>query len=149
MLGLPRGGVPVAYEVARALDAQLDVWLARKLGAPGEPELGMGAVAESGETFVDPHIVRYRWNMLRAFSSLAAVTAVPLLVACAGSKPPVKTAAGVTSMQPKTHALETPQQAANSGNIQISDEGPEGLRHRRPPRILRLARRCDRRTCPC
>lgn len=58
VLGLPRGGVPVAYEVARALDAPLDVWVARKLGAPGEPELGMGAVAEGGEVFVDAHIVR-------------------------------------------------------------------------------------------
>jgi putative phosphoribosyl transferase len=49
VLGLPRGGVPVAYEVARALGAQLDVWVVRKVGAPYQPELGIGAVAEGGE----------------------------------------------------------------------------------------------------
>lgn len=49
VLGLPRGGVPVAYEVARALGARLDVWVVRKVGAPYQPELGIGAVAEGGE----------------------------------------------------------------------------------------------------
>jgi predicted phosphoribosyltransferase len=48
VLGLPRGGVPVASEVARALDAPLDVFLARKLGVPQQPELAMGAVASGG-----------------------------------------------------------------------------------------------------
>ena len=48
VLALPRGGVPVAYPVARALDAPLDVFLVRKLGAPSHPELGMGAVTEGG-----------------------------------------------------------------------------------------------------
>ena len=45
VLGLPRGGVPVAAEVARALDVPLDVLVARKIGAPGEPETGIGAIA--------------------------------------------------------------------------------------------------------
>jgi putative phosphoribosyl transferase len=58
VLGLTRGGVPVACEVARALDAPLDVWVVRKLGAPIQPELGMGAVAEGGEVFLDTQIVR-------------------------------------------------------------------------------------------
>ena len=48
VLGLPRGGVPVACEVARALEARLDVIVARKLGAPGFPEYGIGAIAEGG-----------------------------------------------------------------------------------------------------
>ena len=48
VLGLPRGGVVVAAEVARALDAPLDVLVVRKLGAPGNPELGIGAIAEGG-----------------------------------------------------------------------------------------------------
>src|SRR6187397_510884 len=48
VLGLPRGGVPVAYEVARALDAPLDVFVVRKLGVPGHEELAMGAVATGG-----------------------------------------------------------------------------------------------------
>jgi putative phosphoribosyl transferase len=51
VLGLPRGGVPVAYEVAAALGAPLDVLVVRKLGVPGRPELAMGAVA-SGEVRV-------------------------------------------------------------------------------------------------
>ncbi len=46
VVGLPRGGVPVAYEVAKALDAPLDVMGVRKLGAPGNPEYGIGAIAE-------------------------------------------------------------------------------------------------------
>ncbi len=48
ILGLPRGGVPVAYEVARALHAPLDVFVVRKLGAPGHRELAMGAIASGG-----------------------------------------------------------------------------------------------------
>jgi len=52
VLGLPRGGVPVAYEVARALDAPLDVAVARKLGAPGQPEFGIGAISQ-GVSVVD------------------------------------------------------------------------------------------------
>jgi predicted phosphoribosyltransferase len=48
VLGLPRGGVPVAFEVARRLGAPLDVFLVRKLGVPGHAELAMGAIAEGG-----------------------------------------------------------------------------------------------------
>lgn len=58
VLALPRGGVPVGYEVARALDAPLDVLLVRKVGAPGNPELGIGAVAEGGVRVLDPNSVR-------------------------------------------------------------------------------------------
>ena len=53
VLGLPRGGVPVAYEIARALDAPLDVCVVRKRGAPAQPELGLGAVAEDGTLYID------------------------------------------------------------------------------------------------
>jgi putative phosphoribosyl transferase len=48
VLGLPRGGVPVAHQVATALDAPLEVFLARKLGVPSQPELAMGAIASGG-----------------------------------------------------------------------------------------------------
>jgi putative phosphoribosyl transferase len=58
ILGLPRGGVPVAYEVARALGAPLDVIVVRKLGVPFQPELGMGAVGEESVRVLDPHVVR-------------------------------------------------------------------------------------------
>src|SRR4051812_22906020 len=53
VLGLPRGGVPVAFEVARALDAPLDVFLVRKLGVPGHEELAFGAIATGGTRVVN------------------------------------------------------------------------------------------------
>lgn len=59
VLGLPRGGIPVAYEVARALRAPLDVWVARKVGVPWHPELGVGAVAEGGYVYTSPEIAEY------------------------------------------------------------------------------------------
>lgn len=58
VLGLPRGGVPVAREVARALGAPLDVCVVRKVGLPGHEEFGMGAVAEGGEVYLDATTVR-------------------------------------------------------------------------------------------
>ena len=58
VLGLPRGGVPVAYEVACALDAPLDVMVARKIGAPFQPELGVGAIAEGGVLVFDEATLR-------------------------------------------------------------------------------------------
>jgi len=54
IVALPRGGVPVAFEVARALRAPLDILAVRKLGAPANPELGVGAVAEDGTGVLDP-----------------------------------------------------------------------------------------------
>jgi erythromycin esterase-like protein/predicted phosphoribosyltransferase len=58
VLALPRGGVPVAYEVARALNAPLDVFIVRKLGVPGHEELAMGAVATGGARVLNDRIVR-------------------------------------------------------------------------------------------
>src|SRR5450756_688428 len=58
VLGLPRGGVPVAYEVARALDAPLDVIVVRKLGVPFQPELGMGAIGEGGARVLNDDVIR-------------------------------------------------------------------------------------------
>ncbi|AUX26843.1 phosphoribosyl transferase [Sorangium cellulosum] len=57
VLGLPRGGVPVAYEVARALKAPLDIWVVRKIGAPGHEELGMGAISEGGDVFLNDDVL--------------------------------------------------------------------------------------------
>lgn len=58
VVGLPRGGVPVAAEVARALHAPLDVIVVRKLGVPSQPELGMGAIGEDGIRVLDQEIMR-------------------------------------------------------------------------------------------
>src|SRR3979490_97513 len=57
VLALPRGGVPVAYEVARALGAPLDVFVVRKLGVPGYEELAMGAVATGGVRVLNDQLV--------------------------------------------------------------------------------------------
>jgi len=58
VVGLPRGGVPVAFEVARALGAPLDVIVVRKLGVPVQPELAMGAVGEGGTRVLDDDVLR-------------------------------------------------------------------------------------------
>jgi len=57
VLGRPRGGVPVAFEVAQSLQAPLDVILVRKLGVPDQPELGVGAIGEGGVRVINPDVV--------------------------------------------------------------------------------------------
>ena len=57
VLALPRGGVPVAYEVARALGLPLDIFIVRKLGVPGHEELAMGAIASGGVRVLNPDVV--------------------------------------------------------------------------------------------
>lgn len=71
VIGLPRGGVVVAYEVAQVLDAPLDVLVVRKLGAPSQPELGIGAVAPNGVRILNTDIIRL---MRIRESELEAVT---------------------------------------------------------------------------
>lgn len=58
VLALPRGGVPVAFEVVQAINAPLDLMLVRKLGTPGQEELAMGAIASGGVRVLNPDIVR-------------------------------------------------------------------------------------------
>jgi len=57
VLALPRGGVPVAYEVARSLHLPLDVFVVRKLGLPGHPELAMGAIASGGHLYLNRDLI--------------------------------------------------------------------------------------------
>ena len=71
VLGLPRGGVPVAAEVASALSAPLDVIVVRKLGVPGNPELGMGAVAEEGVVVFNDEVVE--WAGVDTFEVQSAI----------------------------------------------------------------------------
>ncbi|MBI3469206.1 MAG: phosphoribosyltransferase [Planctomycetes bacterium] len=73
VLALPRGGVPVAFEVAQALDADLDVCLVRKLGVPGHEELAMGAIAEGGVRVVNEQVVSYLRIAPGVIENVAAV----------------------------------------------------------------------------
>ena len=71
VLALPRGGVPVAYEVASALGAPLDVFLVRKLGTPGHRELAMGAIASGGVRVLNDDVVRWYGVPQSAIESVA------------------------------------------------------------------------------
>jgi predicted phosphoribosyltransferase len=75
VLALPRGGVPVAFEVARALGAPLDVFVVRKLGVPGQEELAMGAIAPGGVCVVNDAVVRQLHVAAGAFDAVAAAEA--------------------------------------------------------------------------
>ena len=70
VLGLPRGGIPVAYEIARALGAPLDVILVRKVGLPAQPELAMGAIGEDGVRVVNDDVVRAEHVSERQFAGV-------------------------------------------------------------------------------
>src|SRR5712672_3961457 len=72
VLALPRGGVPVAYEVACALGAPLDVFLVRKLGLPGHEELAMGAIASGGVRVLNEEILARIPNAERALAEVTA-----------------------------------------------------------------------------
>jgi putative phosphoribosyl transferase len=70
VVGLPRGGIPVAYEIARALGAPLDVILVRKVGLPAQPELAMGAIGEDGVRVVNQDVVRAERISERQFAEV-------------------------------------------------------------------------------
>lgn len=73
VLALPRGGVPVAYEVAKELKAPLDVFLVRKLGVPGHEELAMGAIASGGVRVINEELVNYLGIPDEVIEAIAAV----------------------------------------------------------------------------
>jgi putative phosphoribosyl transferase len=72
VLGLPRGGVPVAHEIAEALALPLDVLVVRKLGLPWQPELAMGAIASGGALVLNDEVVRYLGDRGDAFETVRA-----------------------------------------------------------------------------
>ena len=78
VVALPRGGVPVADEVARALDAPLDIALVRKLGAPRQPELGVGALGEDGTVILDRETITSLGVTQREIEAVAEREAVEL-----------------------------------------------------------------------
>jgi putative phosphoribosyl transferase len=71
VLGLPRGGVPVAFEVAEALDATLDIFVVRKLGMPGQPEFAIGAIASGGVRVLSEDVIRMYGVPASAIESVA------------------------------------------------------------------------------
>jgi predicted phosphoribosyltransferase len=72
VLGLPRGGVPIAFEVARSLGAPLDVFTVRKLGVPGHEELAMGAIASDGVVLLNDEVVESLGIPREAIAAVAA-----------------------------------------------------------------------------
>ena len=72
VLGLPRGGVPVAYEVAKRLRAPLDVFIVRKLGVPGFEELAAGAIASGGVRVLNEDVVRAIPHADKAIKAVSA-----------------------------------------------------------------------------
>jgi predicted phosphoribosyltransferase len=92
VLGLPRGGVLVAYEVARALNAELDVFVVRTLGLPGNPELAIGAIAPGGARVLNPDIPAWARPSEAGIEAVAVAAQNELLRrerACRGDRPPV------------------------------------------------------------
>ncbi len=71
VLGLPRGGVPVAFEVAKALNLPLDICLVRKLGVPGHKELAMGAIAMGGVMVLNDEVIKWRRISRQAIDAVA------------------------------------------------------------------------------
>jgi predicted phosphoribosyltransferase len=92
MFGLPRGGIPVACEVANALKAPLDVFVVRKLGLPGHPELAMGAIASGGVRVLNDDLVRRLHVPPSAIDAVARVEQAELERrerAYRGARPPI------------------------------------------------------------
>src|SRR5713101_107528 len=92
VLALPRGGVPVGAEVARALGASLDVFIVRKLGVPGHEELAMGAIASGGIRVMNDDVLHYvpvSKNAIEAVSARELVELARRERSFRGSKPPL------------------------------------------------------------
>lgn len=79
VLALPRGGVPVAWEVARALAAPLDLLIVRKLAVPRQPEVAMGAIASAGAMHIDPKIVAHYGVSARQLDEIVAAESLELI----------------------------------------------------------------------
>ncbi|MEA2162042.1 MAG: putative phosphoribosyl transferase [Thermoanaerobaculia bacterium] len=95
VLALPRGGVPVGFEVASALSAPFDVFIVRKLGVPGQEELAMGAIASGGVRVLNDDVVRYASIPQRVIDRVAAAEQIELErreESYRGKRPPVDVA---------------------------------------------------------
>src|ERR1700758_1375800 len=95
VLALPRGGVPVAFEIAQGLRAPLDVWVVRKLGAPEIPELAIGAIAPGGIELLSPGTIeqlRIAPDVVEAIAARERVELERRVKAYRGDRPPVEVA---------------------------------------------------------
>src|ERR1700704_5684415 len=128
VLALPRGGVPVAYEVARALDAPLDVFVVRKLGVPGYEELAMGAVATGGVRVLNDQLVHHLGLPKHLIDSAAAQEQDELARRerpCRGARPP-------PDVRGRT-VIRVDDGLATGATMRAS---MEALRQRKPARIV-------------
>lgn len=128
VLGLPRGGVPVAYEIAVTLHVALDVMVVRKLGVPGHEELAMGAIASGGVQVINEDVVRYLNLTPAVLASVAAVEQEELArreQAYRGERPPVAVDGRTVILVDDGLATGSTMRAAVTA-----------LRRRRPARIV-------------
>jgi len=128
VLGLPRGGVPVAFEVAMALHAPLDVLVVRKLGVPGHEELAMGAIATGDVQVVNEDVVRHLGVTAAVLASVAASEQQELIRrerAFRGDRPPARVEGRTVILVDDGLATGSTMRAAVAA-----------LRHRRPARIV-------------
>jgi putative phosphoribosyl transferase len=126
VLALPRGGVPVAFEVARALHAPLDVFTVRKLGVPGHEELGFGAIATGGVRVLDEGLVSELGLPASAIEHVTEQERHELERrerAYRGDRPPVEVAC-------RHPGASRP--SAGADRRRRSDRRPDGLRHPAP-----------------
>lgn len=139
VLALPRGGVPVAFEVARALDAPLDVFVVRKLGVPGHEEYAMGAIASGGVVMISERVVRETGVSRAALDRVLAEEQRELArreLTYRGSRPPVDVAGNVVILVDDGLATGASMFAA-----------VEALKRERPARVVVAVPVAARETC--
>ncbi len=115
VVGLPRGGVPVAFEVARVLGAPLDVIVVRKLGVPFQPELGMGAIGEAGARVVDERVTAAAGVSVEEFAAVEARERAELerrVLRFRGTRPPIPLAGRIVVVVDDGVATGSTAQAA-------------------------------------
>jgi putative phosphoribosyl transferase len=137
VLGLPRGGVAVGFEVAHALDAPLDVILVRKIGVPFQPELAMGALGEGGVVVVNEAVLASTGLSPEAFEAVRRTEEVELArraAAYRGDRPPVEIAGrtvlivddGVATGSTARAACSVARAAATARTVLAVPVGPPG-----------------------
>lgn len=139
VLGIPRGGVPVAFEIATALRLPLDVFLARKLGVPGNPELAFGALAADGTRILDDELVAsagISTDDIEALTAAAMQMLQQRSLAYRGTRPPLAVTAQTVILVDDGIATGASMLAA-----------VQALRSMQPAKIIVAAPVAPRSTC--